>query len=245
LQDEYDALGPRWFAALRAHLTQPSYRALAARVRSARAGSTPIYPPHTDVFSWARFTPDPAQVRCVILGQDPYHGPGQAHGLAFSVRPGVPTPPSLRNMFRELAESDLSAWKARCAAAQRASSSPSSPVVKPPTGDLSAWAAQGVLLLNASLTVPRGQANGHKTWGWHAFTDAVIDIVARSSPHCVFLLWGRDAQLKSASPDWPRHLVLQSAHPSPLAAHNGFFKNGHYVAANLFLRAHGLPPIDW
>ena len=164
-------------------------------------------------------------VKVVILGQDPYHEPGQAHGLCFSVNEGVQFPPSLQNIFKEI-ESDLG-----------------KPV--PSNGNLLRWARQGVLLLNATLTVRAHQAGSHQNRGWEAFTDAVIHHLAEEREHIVFILWGAYAQRKGAFIDRTRHLVLQSPHPSPLSAHRGFFGNHHFSQANQYLTAHGIEPIDW
>jgi uracil-DNA glycosylase len=165
------------------------------------------------------------KVRVVILGQDPYHGPGQAHGLCFSVRPGVRLPPSLLNIFKEL-ESDLS-------------------IPRPSHGFLEHWAQQGVLLLNSVLTVESGLAASHKDKGWERFTDAVIRLVAAQPQPIVFLLWGSYAQKKAAFVDPARHLVLKAAHPSPLSAHNGFLGCRHFSQTNAFLEAKGQAAIDW
>ena len=161
----------------------------------------------------------------VVLGQDPYHGPGQAHGLSFSVRHGVPKPPSLQNIFKEL-HADLG-------------------IAPPPHGNLEHWAQAGVLLLNSCLTVLDGQAAAHTGKGWEQFTDAVIDQLNQHRQHLVFMLWGRKAQEKGAKIDRQRHLVLASAHPSPLAAHNGFFGSAPFSKANEYLLRHGLTPVNW
>ena len=161
----------------------------------------------------------------MLLGQDPYHGPGQAHGLCFSVQPGVEPPPSLKNMFREL-ETDLG-------------------IAPPLDGTLTKWARQGVLLLNTTLTVRRGQANSHKNLGWVTFTDAVIrKLNAREQP-IVFLLWGGNARSKKPLITNPQHLILETVHPSPLSAYNGFFGCRHFSRTNAFLESHGIAPIDW
>mgnify|MGYP001565404361 FL=1 len=181
--------------------------------------------PHSSAWLRALELTPLSDVRVVILGQDPYHGAGQAHGLCFSVQPQVRTPPSLQNIYKELRD-DLG--------------------IAPAThGFLEHWAKQGVLLLNAVLTVEEGQAASHAGRGWEAFTGAVIAAVnARETP-TVFLLWGAHAQKKAASVDTGRHLVLRAAHPSPLSAHGGFFGCRHFSKANAFLEAHGLAPIDW
>lgn len=164
-------------------------------------------------------------VRVVILGQDPYHGPGQAHGLCFSVPPGVPAPPSLKNIFQEIS-SDLGR-----------------PI--PDTGNLTRWAQQGVLLLNSVLTVRQHVAGSHAGQGWETFTDAVIKALATRRDHLVFMLWGNYAQSKGAMIDEERHLVLRAPHPSPLSAYHGFFGQHHFSRCNDYLVAHGKQPIDW
>jgi len=186
-----------------------------------QAGAT-IFPP--EPLRALQLTP-PEQVRVVILGQDPYHGRGQAEGLAFSVRPGVPLPPSLRNIFKEL-ERDLG-------------------VPRPDHGCLESWAKQGVLLLNSVLTVEAGNAGSHQGKGWEGFTDEVISAIDREHEHVVFLLWGAYAQKKGQRIDTAKHCVLRSVHPSPLSAHRGFIGCGHFSAANAYLREHGRTPIEW
>jgi uracil-DNA glycosylase len=167
----------------------------------------------------------PQEVKVVILGQDPYHTPGVAHGLSFSTESTNPVPPSLQNIFKEIAlEFDT-------------------PVSKDP--DLSRWAKQGVLLLNASLTVRSGMANSHQDYGWHTFTDAVIRAISSETEHVAFMLWGSFAGKKAEFIDEKKHLVLRSAHPSPLSAHRGFLGNGHFKRANEYLEAHGREAIDW
>ncbi len=187
------------------------------------AGKT-IYPKGSEWFRALDLTPLD-RVRVVILGQDPYHGPGQAHGLCFSVKPGVRPPPSLVNIYKEL-RSDLG-------------------IERPRHGFLEHWATQGVLLLNSVLTVEMGKANAHQGKGWERFTDAVIRLVNAREQPVVFLLWGAYAQKKAAFVDATKHLVLKAAHPSPLAAHNGFFGCRHFSQCNTFLEAQGHPPIDW
>ena len=166
-----------------------------------------------------------SDVKVVILGQDPYHGPGQAHGFSFSVKPGIDIPPSLQNIYKELA-SDLGCYI-------------------PQTGYLKKWADQGVLMLNAVLTVRAGQANSHKGRGWEIFTDRVIELLNEREKPVVFLLWGRNARNKKALITNPNHLVLEAAHPSPLSAYNGFFGCRHFSKANDFLQSHGMTPVDW
>lgn len=183
-----------------------------------------IYPAGENIFNALNSTPF-ERVRVVILGQDPYHGPGQAHGLCFSVRLGVPTPPSLINIFKEV-ESDLG-------------------IAPPNHGNLQSWAEQGVLLLNAVLTVERGRAGAHQGKGWERFTDQVVRQLNAERDGLVFLLWGSYALKKGAVIDRDRHLVLSAPHPSPLSAHRGFFGCGHFSQANNYLEERGLEPVDW
>ena len=186
--------------------------------------TTTIYPPGRFIFNAFNLCPFD-KVKVVIIGQDPYHGPGQAHGLCFSVNDGVPFPPSLQNIFKEI-QSDLGA-----------------PI--PTSGNLTRWANQGVLLLNATLTVRAHQAGYHQRRGWEEFTDAAIRILAEQRENIVFILWGSYAQKKGAFIDRNKHLVLASAHPSPLSAYNGFFGNKHFSRTNEYLQAHGQTPIEW
>lgn len=183
-----------------------------------------VYPDMYDIFNCFRFTPY-SDVRVVLLGQDPYHNEGQAHGLCFSVRDGVPKPPSLENMFKEL-KSDLGCEPPR-------------------SGDLTKWAKKGVLLMNTALTVRAHQANSHANCGWSWFTDSVISLLNEQKEHLVFLLWGGNARRKTALIDRSKHLVLECAHPSPLSAYNGFFGCRHFSKANAYLTANGLSPVDW
>ena len=186
--------------------------------------STQIYPPGKLIFNAFNLCPfDKAKV--VIIGQDPYHGPGQAHGLCFSVNDGVAFPPSLKNIFKEI-QDDLG-------------------IPVPESGNLTRWANQGVLLLNATLTVRAHQAGSHQKKGWEEFTDAAIRALAEQREHLVFILWGAYAQKKGAFIDRNKHLVLASAHPSPLSAYNGFFGNKHFSRANEYLMAHGETPVSW
>lgn len=183
-----------------------------------------IYPDMHDIFNAIRTTDYP-DVKAVILGQDPYHGPGQAHGLCFSVKPGVEPPPSLKNIYKEL-NTELGL-----------------PI--PQTGYLLPWAKQGVLLLNTVLTVRAGQANSHKNLGWEILTDQIISLLNQRETPMVFLLWGANARAKTALITNPNHLILSCAHPSPLSAYNGFFGCGHFQKCNEFLTNHGMEPIDW
>ena len=183
-----------------------------------------IYPPGKQIFNALNSTPFD-KVKVVILGQDPYHGPGQAHGLCFSVLPGVKVPPSLANIYREI-NADLGL-----------------PI--PRHGYLQAWAEQGVLLLNSVLTVERGQAGSHQNKGWETFTDAVVHKLEQNRKHLVFMLWGSYAQKKGSVIDARRHLILKAPHPSPLSAHRGFLGCRHFSKANQYLQQHQLQPIDW
>ena len=183
-----------------------------------------VYPDMHDIFNSLKYTPY-ENVKAVIIGQDPYHGPGQAHGLCFSVNDGVPFPPSLQNIFKEIHD-DLG-----------------TPI--PATGNLTRWAEQGVLMLNATLTVRAHQAGSHQRKGWEEFTDAAIRALAEKRKHLVFILWGSYAQKKGAFIDRNKHLVLTSVHPSPLSAYNGFFGNRHFSRANEYLIQHGETPIVW
>ncbi len=193
-------------------------------LRSEIAASKIIYPSGAEYFSALNSTPF-EQVKVVILGQDPYHGPGQAHGLCFSVKPGTPVPPSLVNIYAELKQ-DLSIPPAR-------------------HGYLQSWAEQGVLLLNTVLTVEKGQAASHSKRGWEHFTDRIIELLNEKRDHLVFFLWGSHAQAKGRSIDRRRHLVLEAPHPSPLSAHRGFFGSRPFSQANSYLKANGVEPIDW
>jgi uracil-DNA glycosylase len=213
-----------WRAPLAEQFASPWMQALKAFLVAEKAAGKQIYPKGSAWFRALDLTPLDT-VRVVILGQDPYHGPGQAHGLCFSVPPGVRPPPSLVNIYKEL-ESDLG--QPRVA-----------------HGFLESWAEQGVLLLNSVLTVEMAQAASHKDRGWERFTDAVIQLVNARAEPVVFLLWGSYAQRKAAFVDTSRHLVLKAAHPSPLSAHNGFLGCRHFSKANAFLIAQGLPPINW
>ena len=218
------ALEPSWLAALGGEFEQPYMQALRGFLRSEKDAHKVIYPPGAEMFSAFSHTPV-AAVKVVILGQDPYHGPGQAHGLCFSVRRGVALPPSLKNIYREI-ESELG-------------------ISMPEHGALTAWADQGVLLLNSVLSVQRARAASHQGKGWEQFTDRAIEVLNREREHLVFMLWGAYAQRKGSIIDQQRHCVLQSSHPSPLSAHRGFLGCGHFLKANEYLRAHGCSPIDW
>ena len=217
-------LEPSWKERLGGYLERPQMRALAEFLRNEKRAGKVLYPPGPEIFNAFAHTPFD-KVRVVILGQDPYHGPGQAHGLCFSVRPGVPVPPSLGNIFAEI-ERDLG-------------------IPRPDHGCLTSWADQGVLLLNSVMTVEQGHAGAHQNKGWEGFTDAAIEALNREREGLVFMLWGAYAQRKGKLVDPHRHLVLSSVHPSPLSAHRGFIGNGHFSAANRYLESRGQPPIDW
>lgn len=200
-----------------------AFAATAAFTRKEYAAGE-VYPPASRIFAAFDACPFP-EVKVVILGQDPYHGPGQANGLSFSVNPGVRFPPSLLNIFKEV------------------SADTGAPI--PVDGDLSRWARQGVLMLNATLTVAANHAGSHQGHGWEQFTDAVIKRLSDRREHLVFILWGSYAIRKSELIDQSRHLILTSPHPSPLSAHRGFFGNHHFSRANAYLQAHGATPIVW
>jgi len=217
------AIEPSWKSALANEFSSAYFEALSAFVRSAYVHG-PVFPPPKLVFNAFNLCPLP-EVRVVILGQDPYHGPGQAHGLSFSVPDGVAIPPSLRNIYKEIA-ADIG-------------------TTPPTSGNLERWAKQGVLLLNATLTVLPGQAGSHQKKGWEQFTDAVIKTVSNEREHIVFLLWGNFARSKKELIDTTKHLVLEAAHPSPLSAHNGFLGCKHFSQTNDYLNKHHLKPIDW
>lgn len=212
-----------WNPVLRDQFAQPYWEELQRFVAAERTHHT-VYPPHEDVFAALHLTPR-ASTRVVILGQDPYHGPGQAHGLCFSVRRGTRVPPSLANIHTELHD-DLG-------------------VDPPGHGNLESWARQGVLLLNATLTVRAGQAGSHRGKGWERFTDRVIDVVNDLDRRVVFVLWGASARAKAARVDRSRHVVIESAHPSPLSAHQGFFGTRPFSRANTALVEAGVDPVDW
>ncbi|MEY9093980.1 uracil-DNA glycosylase [Paenibacillus sp. RC84] len=212
-----------WAELLSEEFEKPYYLKLREFLKQEYTERT-IYPEMHDIFNALHYTAF-KDVKAVILGQDPYHGPGQAHGLSFSVKPGVPAPPSLKNMFKEMKE-DIGC-----------------PV--PKTGYLKHWADQGVLLLNTVLTVRAGEANSHKGKGWELFTDKVIETLNRKETPVIFILWGSHAQSKTQLIDLNRHGVIKAPHPSPLSAHRGFFGSKPYSKANAWLREQGIEPIDW
>lgn len=213
-----------WLTPLAAEFDAPYMQELRAFLVAEKAAGKTIYPPGSLWFNALNSTPLD-QVNVVIIGQDPYHGPYQAHGLCFSVPDGVRIPPSLHNIYAEL-ERNLG-------------------IPRPAHGNLSHWASQGVLLLNAVLTVEAGRANSHQGRGWERFTDQVIRAVNREREGVVFMLWGSYAQKKGAVIDRQRHLVLSAPHPSPLSAHRGFIGCGHFSAANRYLQQHGKAPVQW
>ena len=214
---------PSWKSALDYLFEKRYFKDLVSFVKDEYA-TTKVYPPGKEIFNAFNHTPIDS-VKVVILGQDPYHGPGQAHGLSFSVKPGVRFPPSLQNIFKEI-ETDLG-----------------KPM--PSNGDLTRWAEQGVFLLNATLTVRAHQAASHQKMGWEEFTDEVIRKISDSREHVVFMLWGSYAQKKSILIDSSKHLVLKAPHPSPLSSYRGFFGCQHFSKANNYLISNGMKPIDW
>ncbi|CAN7259866.1 uracil-DNA glycosylase [Pseudoxanthomonas sp. LjRoot168] len=222
--DDRIKLEPSWKARIGDWLQRPDMRDLSAFLRQRKSAGARIYPPGPQIFAAFDATPFDA-VKVVILGQDPYHGPGQAHGLCFSVLPGVPVPPSLMNIYKEI-NADLG-------------------IAPPDHGCLLPWARQGVLLLNAVLTVEEGRAGAHQGKGWEGFTDHAIETLAREREGLVFLLWGSYAQAKGKVIDTRRHRVLRAPHPSPLSAHRGFLGCGHFSATNQYLAQRGQAPIDW
>ncbi|MEJ7745413.1 MAG: uracil-DNA glycosylase [Luteimonas sp.] len=224
MPDDHIKLEPSWKAHVGDHLQRDDMRALSEFLRQRKAAGAHIYPPGPQIFAAFDATPFDA-VKVVILGQDPYHGAGQAHGLCFSVRPGVPVPPSLHNIFKEI-QRDLG-------------------IARPDHGYLMPWAQQGVLLLNAVLTVEEGRAGVHQGKGWEGFTDHVVDVLNCEREGLVFLLWGSYAQAKGKVIDTRKHRVLKTTHPSPLSAHRGFLGAGHFSATNDYLARQGQVPIDW
>ncbi|WP_165088745.1 uracil-DNA glycosylase [Neisseria yangbaofengii] len=214
-----------WHDAIGAEKEQPYFQHIIEAVKQERQSGRVIYPPAADVFNAFKAT-EFHQVKVVILGQDPYHGAGQAHGLSFSVRPDIQIPPSLANIYKELS-TDIEGFQI------------------PQHGYLQHWAEQGVLLLNTVLTVRAGQAHSHAPLGWERFTDRVIARLNEHREHIVFMLWGSHAQKKGAFINRSRHLVLTAPHPSPLSAYRGFFGCRHFSQANAYLKAQGLAEIDW
>jgi uracil-DNA glycosylase len=224
MSDARGALAPSWKAHVGDYLERDDMQALAGFLRGRKAAGVQVYPPGPEIFAAFDATPFD-DVRVVILGQDPYHGAGQAHGLCFSVRPGIPAPPSLLNIYKEI-QRDLG-------------------TAPPDHGCLLPWAQRGVLLLNSVLTVEAGCAGSHQRKGWEGFTDHVVDVLNREREGLVFLLWGAYAQAKGKVIDTGRHRVLRATHPSPLSAHRGFLGCGHFSAANRYLAANGGHALDW
>lgn len=224
MSDDRIRLEPSWKARLGDYLQREEMQHLSAFLRERKAAGATIYPRSADIFAAFEATPFDA-VKVVVLGQDPYHGPGQAHGLAFSVRPGVPVPPSLLNIYAEL-QRDLG-------------------IARPDHGCLLPWARRGVLLLNAVLTVEAGRAGAHQGKGWEGFTDHIVDVLNEQREGLVFLLWGSYAQAKGKRIDTRRHRVLKAPHPSPLSAHRGFIGCGHFSSANEYIARRAAAPIDW
>lgn len=212
-----------WWQQLKDEFNKPYYQELREMLKREYAEHT-VYPEPNDIYNALHYT-SYENVKVVILGQDPYHGPGQAHGLSFSVQPGVNPPPSLKNIFIEL-QNDIGADI-------------------PNHGSLVSWAKQGVLLLNTVLTVRRGQANSHKGKGWEQLTDSIIDVLNKRDKPVVFILWGRHAQMKKERIDTSKHFIIQSPHPSPFSARNGFFGSRPFSRANQYLEQIGDEPIDW
>ena len=223
-QEKSGQLDPSWLAVIGDELEKPYMQALRAFLKQEKAAGKVIYPPSPLIFNAFNHTPFD-KVRVVIIGQDPYHGDSQAHGLSFSVPKGIAPPPSLLNIFKEIS-ADLNIKMGR-------------------NGDLTPWAEQGVLLLNASLTVEQAKAGAHQGKGWEAFTDAAITALNAQREGLVFVLWGSYAQKKGDVIDSQRHLVLKSVHPSPLSAHRGFFGNHQFSSINQHLIQQGQTPIDW
>lgn len=219
------ALEPSWLNVLEGEFEKPYMKSLKSFLLEEKQKGFTVYPKNADIFNAFNHTPF-ENVKVVILGQDPYHGQGQAHGLSFSVQKGIVVPPSLKNMYKELAE-EFPDYKI------------------PNHGDLTAWADQGVLLLNATLTVRAHEAGSHQNKGWETFTDHVISVLSAKRTGLVFLLWGRYAQQKESLIDTKKHFVLKAAHPSPFSAYNGFFGSKHFAKTNEILKKEGLTPIDW
>jgi uracil-DNA glycosylase len=215
---------PSWKKLLKTEFDKPYFQNIVLHLKTEKEQGKTIYPPGSFIFNAFNTTPV-EKVKVVILGQDPYHGPRQAHGLSFSVQTGVPQPPSLMNIFKEM-NTDLG-------------------LAIPQHGNLENWAKQGVLLLNASLTVRANEPMSHAKIGWAAFTDTVIKKISEEKEHVVFILWGKFAQEKIALIDQSKHYIIKSAHPSPLSAHNGFFGSRPFSKTNEYLMKHGMDPIEW
>ncbi len=216
-------LEPSWKKILDDEVSRPYFLTLIAELQN-KYSSGQVFPPQPQIFNALNLCPF-EHVRVVILGQDPYHGPGQAHGLSFSVPDGIKTPPSLKNIYKEIA-SDLGKEI-------------------PQSGNLEHWAKQGVLLLNATLTVEAGQPGSHQKLGWETFTDTIIRKISDEKEHVVFLLWGNFARAKRALIDDTKHLILEAPHPSPLSAYTGFLGSRHFSKTNTYLASHGITQIEW
>lgn len=214
---------PSWLEVLKDEFQAPYFLEMEKVLTEAYKNET-VYPPKNDLFTALNLTPF-SKVKVVIIGQDPYHGPGQAHGLSFSVKPGVRLPPSLVNIFKEL-ESDVG-------------------VKIPKDGDLEAWAKKGVLLLNNQLTVVEGKPMSHKDIGWNEFTDKIIEVLNEKREHLVFILWGSPAQKKAKAVNTRKHHVIKSVHPSPLSSYRGFFGSKPFSKANVYLESQSIKPVDW
>ena len=236
MNDRTVKIEPSWFELIGGEFDQPYMQELSQFLRTEKQKGKRIYPPGEAIFAAFDHTPV-NNVKVVIIGQDPYHGPNQAHGLCFSVKPGIEPPPSLKNIFQEI-NTDL----------QAQDQTPDQPEPRQISGNqglLTGWARQGVLLLNSVLTVQASQAGSHQGKGWERFTDAVVTELANEREGLVFMLWGSYAQKKGAVVDRERHLVLQAPHPSPLSAHRGFFGCRHFSQANQYLQEMNQSPIDW
>lgn len=219
------AIAESWKPVLQQEFDKPYFEALVGFLKQQKAEGKTIFPPGPQIFAAFDYTAF-EDTRVVIIGQDPYHGQGQAHGLCFSVNKGVNVPPSLQNMYKEL-KTDVEGFEI------------------PNHGDLSHWAKQGVLMLNATLTVEKDKAGSHQGRGWETFTDAVIKAVSIQKEHVVFILWGKFAQSKAQLIDASKHLILMAAHPSPFSAYNGFFGCKHFSKTNDYLKQHHLPIVNW
>ncbi|TPX71877.1 hypothetical protein SpCBS45565_g00806 [Spizellomyces sp. 'palustris'] len=227
LQLEKETMSPDWYRALKTEIEKPYFLNIKRALNKEYARKATVYPIPTEIYSFTKCSLE--NIKVVIIGQDPYHGPNQAHGLCFSVKKGVPPPPSLLNIFREL-ESDLGPEK----------------FTRPSHGFLEGWCTEGVLLLNAGLTVRKGEANSHQNFGWAQFTDAIIAYLNKTKSGLVFMLWGAFAQKKGKGIDKKKHLVLTAKHPSPLSANQGgWFGCKHFSKANEWLKAKGIKEVDW
>jgi uracil-DNA glycosylase len=219
------AIAESWKPVLQQEFDKPYFEALVGFLKQQKTEGKTIFPPGPQIFAAFDYTAF-EDTRVVIIGQDPYHGQGQAHGLCFSVNKGIAVPPSLQNMYKEL-KTDINGFEI------------------PNHGDLSHWAKQGVLMLNATLTVEKDKAGSHQGKGWEVFTDAVIKAISTQKEHVVFILWGKFAQSKAQLIDASKHLILMAAHPSPFSAYNGFFGCKHFSKTNDYLKQHHLPIVNW